>query len=295
MPSPASSRAGPVRALGAGIGGWAVLLARGRRAGGRRAVVGAREGSGVIRYRDFTKRVRRPSWRVDGLTLDVPAGSVVALLGPNGSGKTTSIKAAAGLVRPTAGAVLLGKAGLNAHRRTRPPRLLVPAAAGVVSRGAHRPRGRRVLPAPAAGACRCGRPRAGIRVAERRGRAARGHLLRRHGAAAGPGRVAMLPTRKCCCSTSRRPRSTPTGLARSTSWSRRGGATGGTVFFSSHQLGDVERLADHIAILVAGRLVRLVTARELAARLADRGVMRVRLATRVEGLRGAPAGCVAGG
>ena len=27
------------------------------------------------------------------------------------------------------------------------------------------------------------------------------------------------------------------------------------VFFSSHQLGDVERLADHIAVLVAGRLV----------------------------------------
>ncbi|HUU34473.1 MAG TPA: AAA family ATPase, partial [Vicinamibacterales bacterium] len=59
---------------------------------------------------------------------------------------------------------------------------------------------------------------------------------------------------------------------------------GGTVFFSSHQLGDVERLADQIAILVGGRLVTVVTARELSVRLADRGVMRVQLASRVAGV-----------
>jgi ABC-type multidrug transport system ATPase subunit len=59
---------------------------------------------------------------------------------------------------------------------------------------------------------------------------------------------------------------------------RRGGAT---IFFSSHQLGDVERLADYIAVLVRGRLVSMTSSRELAARLADRGVMRVRLRARV--------------
>ena len=59
---------------------------------------------------------------------------------------------------------------------------------------------------------------------------------------------------------------------------------GGTVFFSSHQLGDIERLADRVAVIVAGRLVAELTERELAARLADRGVMRVRLAARVGGL-----------
>jgi Cu-processing system ATP-binding protein len=60
--------------------------------------------------------------------------------------------------------------------------------------------------------------------------------------------------------------------------------TGGTVFFSSHQLGDIERLADRIAVIVEGRLVAEMSERELAARLADRGVMRVRLAQRVGGL-----------
>ena len=59
---------------------------------------------------------------------------------------------------------------------------------------------------------------------------------------------------------------------------------GGTVFFSSHQLGDIERLADCIAVILGGRLVAELSERELSARLADRGVMRVRLADRVGGL-----------
>lgn len=40
---------------------------------------------------------------VADLTLKVAPGQVLGLLGPNGSGKTTTLKALAGLVRPTAG------------------------------------------------------------------------------------------------------------------------------------------------------------------------------------------------
>ncbi|WP_425359135.1 ABC transporter ATP-binding protein [Actinoalloteichus spitiensis] len=47
---------------------------------------------------------------VDGVDLDVPAGSVLGMLGPNGSGKTTTIRMLLGLTAPTSGSVeLLGR------------------------------------------------------------------------------------------------------------------------------------------------------------------------------------------
>jgi Cu-processing system ATP-binding protein len=57
-------------------------------------------------------------------------------------------------------------------------------------------------------------------------------------------------------------------------------AEGKTILFTSHQLGDVERIADRVAVLVEGRLVASLSAREMAERLADRGVLRLRLERR---------------
>ncbi|MGA6168165.1 ABC transporter ATP-binding protein [Amycolatopsis magusensis] len=56
------------------------------------------------------RKVYRGTVAVDQVDLDVPAGAVLGMLGPNGSGKTTTIRMLLGLVRPTEGEVeLLGE------------------------------------------------------------------------------------------------------------------------------------------------------------------------------------------
>lgn len=51
-----------------------------------------------------------------GINLDVRAGEVIAILGHNGSGKTTTVKHALGLLKPTSGKVLLE--GLDSKKST---------------------------------------------------------------------------------------------------------------------------------------------------------------------------------
>lgn len=54
-----------------------------------------------------------------GISLSVKAGSIVTLIGSNGAGKSTTLRAISGLVRPTAGEIFYdGKniAGLPAHQ-----------------------------------------------------------------------------------------------------------------------------------------------------------------------------------
>ena len=70
-----------------------------------------------------------------GISLDVPKGKVVTLIGSNGAGKTTTMRAISGMIKPKAGSVTLaGKdvTGLASHRIAR---------AGL----AHSPEGRRVF------------------------------------------------------------------------------------------------------------------------------------------------------
>ncbi|WP_207219004.1 ABC transporter ATP-binding protein [Pengzhenrongella frigida] len=64
----------------------------------------------AVRTEGLTKRFRSGQLAVDGIGLRVPRGSVYGFLGPNGSGKTTTIRMLLGLVRPTSGvAWLLGE------------------------------------------------------------------------------------------------------------------------------------------------------------------------------------------
>src|SRR5437870_2434093 len=53
---------------------------------------------------------------VDGVSLEVPRGRIHGFLGPNGAGKTTTIKMIAGLLKPTAGRIVV-----NGHDLAKDP------------------------------------------------------------------------------------------------------------------------------------------------------------------------------
>jgi HlyB family type I secretion system ABC transporter len=62
---------------------------------------------GAIRFRDvwFWYPAPQPTPILEGITLDVPAGTTVAIVGRSGSGKTTLVKCLAGLIEPTRGSI----------------------------------------------------------------------------------------------------------------------------------------------------------------------------------------------
>lgn len=63
--------------------------------------------SSILECRDLTKDFDG-HMAVCNINLTLPEGKIVGLLGPNGSGKTTLIKMINGLLKPTAGELLVG-------------------------------------------------------------------------------------------------------------------------------------------------------------------------------------------
>jgi ABC-2 type transport system ATP-binding protein len=58
----------------------------------------------VLEATSLSKRYRH-KWALTECTLQIPSGHVVGIVGPNGAGKSTLLNMAAGLVRPTSGAI----------------------------------------------------------------------------------------------------------------------------------------------------------------------------------------------
>src|SRR5574341_861484 len=61
----------------------------------------------AISLRGLTRRFGDVT-AVDGLTFDVAPGELFGLVGPDGAGKTTTLRMLAGVLRPTAGDALVG-------------------------------------------------------------------------------------------------------------------------------------------------------------------------------------------
>ena len=59
----------------------------------------------VLETRGLAKRYRRGVWALQGIDLELPAGGITALVGPNAAGKSTLIKTWVGFERPTRGSV----------------------------------------------------------------------------------------------------------------------------------------------------------------------------------------------
>ena len=215
---------------------------------------------------------------VSDLTLAISPGEIVALLGPNGSGKTTSLKAAAGLIHPTGGAVFVGDRGRPATepeaRRSLsflPQKVTFPDSLT----------GREVLDFyRALRGVPHERVDVVLKMSSLNGASARavgtysGGMTQRLGLA-----VAALPDTPVLLLDEPTAALDPDGLRAFYALAEQRRREGKTVLFTTHQLGDVERLADRVAILVGGKLVALLTRRALEDWLLAHGVPLVRAET----------------
>jgi ABC-2 type transport system ATP-binding protein len=265
-------------------------------------VTGAPGGS-VIEIRGLRKEFRRlrggSTVAVAGLDLEVPTGGVFGFLGPNGSGKTTTIRCLLGLVSPSAGACRL----LGASSR-RELAAVLPRVGALVEAPAAFPgfSGRRnlTLLARVAG---IGRRRVDevlelVGLAARAGDRVKTYSLgmkQRLGIAA-----ALLKDPEVLILDEPANGLDPAGIKEVRELLRSIGREGRTVFVSSHQLGEVQQMCDRVAILSAGRLITSGPVDEVLARGKGASGLLVRVeegdqalrALREAGIEARPAGDV---
>ncbi|MGO4300330.1 ABC transporter ATP-binding protein [Leifsonia sp. RAF41] len=206
----------------------------------------------------LTKRFRSRAV-VDGLDLHVPRGSVFGFLGPNGSGKTTTIRMLLGLVSPSAGSIqVLGEAMPDRGARVLPRvGALVegPAFAPYLSGTANLMR-RDTADRYAPGATRKARVEAALErvgLSHAAGKHVRAYSLgmkQRLGIAG-----ALLTDRDLLVLDEPTNGLDPQGTREVRTLVRSLADEGTTVFVSSHLLAEIEQVCTHAAIMRTGRLV----------------------------------------
>ncbi|QXE35269.1 ABC transporter ATP-binding protein [Streptomyces sp. GMY02] len=223
----------------------------------------------VIETRGLTKRFRGGQLAVDRLDLTVPAGSVFGFLGPNGSGKTTTIRMLMGLIQPTAGsATLLGRPVPRAARAVLPQvgaLIEGPALYGFLTGRDNLVRYDSADPTadPRTRLTRVAEALDRVGLTAAAGKKAKAYSLgmkQRLGLAA-----ALLQPRRLLVLDEPTNGLDPQGMREIRTLVRELAADGTTVFLSSHLLDEIEQVCTHAAVMAQGRLIIQGPVADLAA------------------------------
>lgn len=213
---------------------------------------------------------------VNDVSFEIQPGETFALLGPNGSGKTTTLKCMVGLLEPTAGNILINQLDVwkDPHQARQlcsylPQRIAFPdslTAREVLQFYADL---RQLAPQ------RVDHILSGERFhfngfTDKPVSKFSGGMVQRLGLA-----VACLPAAPVLLLDEPTVSLDPEGALRFRSFLQTLKAEGKTIVFTSHVLADVEQLADRVAILVGGKLVAVESIASWRESMMRRSRMRV--------------------
>lgn len=245
----------------------------------------------TISVRNLSKKFK-DFMALNDVSFDVEDGETFALLGPNGSGKTTTLKCMVGLTRPTSGTVSVG--GFDLLRNSREAKKLMSFLPQRLS-FSDQLTGRDVLEFY----CRLRRlPPQRIEETlntpnfhfngffEKSVSQFSGGMNQRLGLA-----VACLPDAPVLVLDEPTVSLDPRGAIQFRDFLTSLKRKGKTIVFSSHMLADVEQLADRVAIMVGGKLVALQSIAALREELMRSSRMRVLVTNPSERLLAAVRAC----
>ncbi|MGY1437375.1 ABC transporter ATP-binding protein [Streptomyces reniochalinae] len=227
------------------------------------------EQGAVISTQGLTKRYRGGQLAVEGLDLSVPRGSVFGFLGPNGSGKTTTIRMLLGLIEPTGGSAhVLGEPMPGSARRVLPhvgALIEGPALYGYLTGRENLLRYDAADPTadPRSRAARADRALERVGLSAAAAKKARAYSLgmkQRLGLAA-----ALLQPRELLVLDEPTNGLDPQGMREIRSLVRELADDGITVFLSSHLLDEIEQVCTHTAVMHRGRLITQGTVAQMSA------------------------------
>lgn len=230
--------------------------------------------SAIVEVRDLAKSYGDLR-AVDNVSFDVGPGQAVCLLGPNGSGKTTTLRSIAGLLRPDSGSVKI--CGIDLRRSPRrakqnfsylPQQPSFPANISIREVTDFHAKLRRLAEDRIVSSLR----EAGISEAEESrvvGELSGGMRQRLSLAVAGMPDVPLMvfdePTANL----------DPESALRFREQAKRWREAGKSLLFSTHVLTDVEEFADKVVVLVGGKLVAEENVSQLRADLRQFALLRV--------------------